>query len=107
MEAETILTKIRNLISALETDANPIPIKYALSLLGIGNGEMRLPLMKLNEKNQETVKEFLAENIFNELNIYDVVKKPVFRHKMVYAPDGQTVYMKNPAKIKLSTLFAE
>ncbi len=34
---------------------NPIPVKTALSILGRGNGEMRLPLCPLDERGQEAL----------------------------------------------------
>jgi len=34
---------------------NPIPVKTALSLLGRGNGEMRLPLCPLDERSRESL----------------------------------------------------
>ena len=47
-------------------EANPIPVKYACSLLGFGDGTIRLPLTEAEEKNKEKIKEVLKE-----LNLID------------------------------------
>jgi len=39
---------------------NPVPIKLALSLLGRGNGELRLPLLPLAEAGRESLRKSLA-----------------------------------------------
>lgn len=45
---------------ALFTSSSPGPSKYALSLLGAGNSEMRLPLTEPNAASQAAVREALA-----------------------------------------------
>ncbi len=45
------------LIKALFSEVNPIPVKTALSLMGIDSGELRLPLYEMEEKNKEKLKE--------------------------------------------------
>lgn len=44
-------------ITALNCEVNPIPIKYALSLAGIMNPDMRLPLVMPDKKQKETLAE--------------------------------------------------
>lgn len=46
----------------LFVEANPIPIKYAMSLLGICNSETRLPLCELSSENKKKV-EFALTSI--------------------------------------------
>ena len=40
-------------------EVNPIPVKYACSLLGLCNASMRMPLTELEDKNKEIVKQSL------------------------------------------------
>ena len=39
--------------------ANPIPLKVAMSLLGRGNGEMRLPLLPPDERGRDALRRTL------------------------------------------------
>ena len=48
------------LIKALFVETNPIPVKYAVSLLGLCKPEPRLPLTPLTEKNRAPLKKALA-----------------------------------------------
>lgn len=48
------------LLKALFVETNPIPVKYAASLLGLCRPEPRLPLTPLTEKNREVLKRALA-----------------------------------------------
>ena len=41
-----------NLISSLFSEVNPIPVKYALNLMGYDFGKPRLPLVELTDKNK-------------------------------------------------------
>lgn len=47
-EARKVDDKLRGLHSSLFVEANPIPVKYAMSRLGFGENFLRLPLTKLN-----------------------------------------------------------
>jgi len=49
------------LIKALFTETNPIPVKYAASLLGLCGCEPRLPLTPLSERNRYAVKKSMVE----------------------------------------------
>ena len=53
-----------NLINALFCEVNPIPVKYALNLVGYDFGKPRLPLVELSDKNKENLK-----NEMNKMNI--------------------------------------
>ncbi|MHC5539951.1 dihydrodipicolinate synthase family protein, partial [Singulisphaera rosea] len=44
----------------LSIAANPIPLKSAMSLLGRGNGEFRLPLTPLDERSTEVLRRTLT-----------------------------------------------
>lgn len=45
-----------DLIDALFSEVNPIPVKYALNLMGYNYGKPRLPLVELSAKNQERMR---------------------------------------------------
>ena len=50
-----------DLIHALFIDVNPIPAKTAMSLMGFCDGELRLPLCEMDEKNLAVLKNAMAE----------------------------------------------
>ncbi len=52
--------KIINLVSALFSDVNPIPVKAAMKYLNLDSGVLRLPLCEMSEK--------LKENLINEID---------------------------------------
>ncbi|OGR76567.1 MAG: 4-hydroxy-tetrahydrodipicolinate synthase [Elusimicrobia bacterium GWC2_64_44] len=52
--------RLFQLVKTLFTETNPIPVKYAASLLGLCRPEPRLPLTPLTEKNREVLKKALA-----------------------------------------------
>ena len=39
------------------SESNPVPLKYALNLVGANVGKPRKPLMELSEPNQMTMKQ--------------------------------------------------
>lgn len=45
-----------NLIKSLFSETNPIPVKYALNLIGYNFGKPRLPLIELNNELKEKLK---------------------------------------------------
>lgn len=49
--------KTLNLIKALFSEVNPIPVKAAVKLLGYRAGQCRLPLTELSDKNLELLRE--------------------------------------------------
>lgn len=53
--------KYTGLMNALFSDVNPIPVKEAMNLLGLGIGPCRLPLYKMNETAKAGLKEKLTE----------------------------------------------
>ncbi|MCB0279600.1 MAG: 4-hydroxy-tetrahydrodipicolinate synthase [Calditrichaeota bacterium] len=53
--------KLQSLIHALFCETNPIPVKYAMNLLGFEVGNLRLPLHELSEQHRNHLKETLIE----------------------------------------------
>ncbi|MCI8327241.1 MAG: 4-hydroxy-tetrahydrodipicolinate synthase [Lachnospiraceae bacterium] len=47
------------LVDALFSEVNPIPVKKALNLMGMGAGPVRLPLTEMEEKNTDSLKEVM------------------------------------------------
>lgn len=60
-EAQALFLKYSTLVSALNCDVNPVPIKYAASLMGLGNAELRLPLVELTVQNQNKIAKIMQE----------------------------------------------
>lgn len=50
-----------DLTQALFSEVNPIPVKYALNLLGYDFGKPRLPLVELSDKNKENLRNKMKE----------------------------------------------
>lgn len=60
-EALKVQDKLIKLHQVMFCEANPIPVKYAMSLLGFCDGSLRLPLTEADEKNKEKIKAVLKE----------------------------------------------
>ena len=60
---EAIKTQIHfiDLIRAMFIEVNPVPIKYAMNIIGFEVGDCRSPLGPLSEKNKEHVKEIIKK----------------------------------------------
>lgn len=56
-EADNLLNKYSKLNELLFCEVNPIPIKYACSLIGMCNNQLRLPLTPMSEANAQLLKE--------------------------------------------------
>lgn len=54
--ATTLAQKYANLISLLFAETNPAPIKYAMELLELCSGEMRLPMAEIGDDLKEKIK---------------------------------------------------
>lgn len=61
-KAREIHMKYFNFFKALFVESNPIPVKAAMSLIGFGSGELRLPLVNASEKTIETLKEAMKKS---------------------------------------------
>ena len=59
--AKELQLKYTGLIDALFCDVNPIPVKTAMNLMGMGVGPVRLPLYPMNESNLDYLKAKLIE----------------------------------------------
>ncbi len=55
-KAVLIQDQLTNLHQAMFCETNPAPVKYAASLMGFGNGEMRLPLVEISQSAKDRVK---------------------------------------------------
>ncbi|HEU23646.1 MAG: 4-hydroxy-tetrahydrodipicolinate synthase [Mesoaciditoga sp.] len=60
--AREIHMKYFNFFKALFIESNPIPVKAAMSMIGFGNGELRLPLAGAGEKTIEALKEAMKRS---------------------------------------------
>lgn len=58
-EASAILNTLLPLVNALFLDTNPAPLKYALALLGLCSGEMRLPMYEVDDDVKKRVRDAL------------------------------------------------
>ncbi|ADJ27566.1 4-hydroxy-tetrahydrodipicolinate synthase [Nitrosococcus watsonii] len=59
--AEAINTRLRPLYAALFVEANPIPVKWALSEMGLITPGIRLPLTVLSERYHESLRQALRQ----------------------------------------------
>ncbi len=55
-KAREIQVKYMNLINDLFIEVNPIPVKEAMNLMGMGVGGYRLPLYPMSDENRETLR---------------------------------------------------
>ena len=53
--------KLLDLNKNLFVEVNPIPVKYASKLMNLTNGEVRLPLTELEDKNKQIVESSLKD----------------------------------------------
>ncbi|MBE6689040.1 MAG: 4-hydroxy-tetrahydrodipicolinate synthase [Ruminococcaceae bacterium] len=60
-ESLKLQLKYHDLISALFCEVNPIPVKAAMALMGYCNGELRLPLCEMEEKNAAKLASIMKE----------------------------------------------
>ena len=61
-EARKMQLEVSDLIEALFTEVNPIPVKYALNLMEYKFGIPRLPLIELTDENKENLKEIMKKH---------------------------------------------
>ena len=55
-EAQKITEELSELNAALFCETSPMPVKYAAELLGICKGELRLPLVEIEEQSKRKLK---------------------------------------------------
>jgi len=61
VEARLIERKLRPLVAALFAESNPVPVKWALGLMGRMSPEVRLPLCEPGESTRASVRKALAQ----------------------------------------------
>ena len=61
-EATKMQLDVIDLIDALFAEVNPIPVKYALNLMGYNFGMPRMPLIELSDSNKENMKEVMKKH---------------------------------------------
>ena len=61
-EATKMQLDVIDLIDALFKEVNPIPVKYALNLMGYNFGIPRMPLIELSDSNKEKMKEIMKKH---------------------------------------------
>ncbi len=60
-QAARLAEVVMKLTTALFSEANPVPVKYALSLLGIMSARVRLPLVELRSATKTNIASVLAD----------------------------------------------
>lgn len=61
-EATKMQLEVIDLIDALFIEVNPIPVKYALNLMGYNFGKPRLPLIEMSSKNKQLMEETMRKH---------------------------------------------
>ena len=61
-QATKMQLDVIDLIDALFIEVNPIPVKYALNLMGYNFGKPRLPLIELFDKNKKLMEEVMKKH---------------------------------------------
>ena len=61
-EATKMQLDVIDIIDALFSEVNPIPVKYALNLMGYDFGIPRMPLIELSDSNKENMKEVMKKH---------------------------------------------
>ena len=61
-ESAALQLELLELINNLFIEVNPVPVKTAMSLMGYCDGEMRLPLCEMDDKNLEILKASLKKH---------------------------------------------
>jgi 4-hydroxy-tetrahydrodipicolinate synthase len=64
-ESRKMQLRMNGLINSLFIETNPIPVKTAMSVLGMDAGELRLPLVEMEAKNKNILIKNLLEMGFN------------------------------------------
>ena len=61
VKAQQLSVQISDLTSALFRETNPVPLKYAMSLLGLMSPKVRLPLVELTEQTKAQLAIIVAQ----------------------------------------------
>ena len=65
ISARKLQQNLTPVYDALFLETNPICVKYAASIIGLCDSNMRLPLTEPSEKNKESIKHLLLEKVIN------------------------------------------
>jgi dihydrodipicolinate synthase/N-acetylneuraminate lyase len=60
-QAQRLMTVVARLTTALSSESNPAPVKYALSLFNIMSPRVRLPLVELRSETKAEIHAALAQ----------------------------------------------
>ena len=60
-KSQQLHNRLFQICKAMFIETNPIPVKTAMKLLGMLNGEMRLPLCDMSKEHEEQLKKILEE----------------------------------------------
>lgn len=60
-EAAAMHKKLYPMFKNMFITSNPVPVKYALSQIGIGNGKVRLPLVEVNDTEKSIILETMQK----------------------------------------------
>jgi len=60
-EARAIERRLKPLVTALFSESNPVPLKWAMSLMGHMSAELRLPLCEPAEETRSQIRKALAQ----------------------------------------------
>ena len=84
VRAQRLFEQIAQLTSALFRETNPVPLKYALSLLNLMSPKVRLPLVELTEQTKAELAAIMAQMCDeNENYMVGKVCGPVHNHRAV------------------------
>ena len=61
-ESADLHIKYIDLVDALFCETSPIPIKTAMALMGLDSGELRMPLVEMEEKNKNLLSDVLKKH---------------------------------------------
>ena len=61
-ESSELHIKYIDLVDALFCETSPIPIKTAMSMMDLDSGELRMPLVEMEEKNKDKLAGILKKN---------------------------------------------
>jgi len=91
-EAQHFATVIMKLTAALFSETNPVPVKYALSLLNVMSARVRLPLTELSDHSKgeiASILTYLRERYADDVLASDTDAEPIVTEQLF--PSAQRV----------------
>jgi len=61
-ESADLHIKYIDLVDALFCETSPIPVKTAMALMGLDSGELRMPLVEMEDKNRDMLTGILRKH---------------------------------------------